>query len=95
MTGMLAGPDCAAAVLFAAFAVLRARAAGTAAVHSSADAPGTGAAAWLLLALLCVGVNVAALGAEALWQRTVERAWNAACARRQFERVAAGAACTE
>lgn len=95
MTGMLAGPDCAVAVLFAALAVLRARAAGTAPVHPSAEPPATGVAAWLLLALLWVGLNAGALAAEALWQRTVERAWNAACARRRCERVAAGAACTE
>ena len=95
MTGMLAGPDCAAAVLFAALAVLRARAVGSAPVHSSVDAPGIGAGAWLLLALLWVGVNAAALAAEALWQRTVERAWNAACARRRETQASAGAAGTQ
>lgn len=83
MTGMLAGPDCAAVVLFAVLAVLRARAVGSALVRAEADAPSTGPAHWLLLALLCVGVNAAALAAEALWERTVERAWNAACARRR------------
>ena len=95
MTGMLAGPDCAVAVLFAAVAVLRARAAGTAAVHPSPEPPGAGVAAWLLLALLWVGLNAGALAAEALWQRTVERAWNAACARRRVALASAGASSTE
>ena len=95
MTGMLAGPDCAAAVLFVAVAVLRARAVGSAPVHSCVDAPGTGAGVWLLLALLCVGVNAAALGAEALWQRTVERTWNAACARRREAQASASASGTQ
>ena len=61
----------------------------------AADAPGIGAGAWLLLALLWVGVNAAALAAEALWQRTVERAWNAACARRRETQASAGAAGTQ
>ena len=80
MTGMLAGPDCAAAVLFAALAVLRARAAGTAPAEAQAEPH---PAAWVLLVLLWVGLNAGALAAEALWQRTVEHTWNAACARRR------------
>ena len=83
MTGMLAGPDCAAAMLFAALAMLRARAAGSAAVDPRPEAPATGGTAWLLLALLFVGMNAGALAVEALWQHTVERAWNAACAQRR------------
>jgi hypothetical protein len=94
MTGMLAGPDCAVAVLFAALAVLRARAAAPSAIAPEADAPATGVTAWLLLALLWVGLNAGALAAEALWQRTVERAWNAACARRGARESASGC-CSE
>lgn len=84
MTGMLLGPDCAAAVLLGALAVLRARAAGTTPAESEAEphAP-AGRTAWVLLALLWIGLNAGALAAEALWQRTVEHAWNAACARRR------------
>ena len=78
MTGMLAGPDAAAAaVLCAAVAALGARA------EPGADAPPPAWSAYALLALLCVLVNTGALAAEAVWQRTVERAWNEACARRR------------
>ena len=88
MTGMLAGPDCAVAVLFSIIAVLRAGAAGPSVIASEVDAPATGGTAWVLLLLLFVVLNAGTLAAEAVWQRTVERGWNAACARRRLSACA-------
>jgi hypothetical protein len=87
MTGMLAGPDCAIAVLFSVIAVLRAHAAGPSFIASEVDAPATTGTAWALLLLFIVVVNAGTLAAETLWQRTVERAWNAACSRRRWQHL--------
>jgi hypothetical protein len=85
MTGMLAGPDCAIAVLFSVIAVFRAHAAGPSVIASEVDAPATAGTAWVLLLLLIVVLNAGTLAAETLWQSTVERAWNTACAKRRCQ----------
>lgn len=88
MTGMLAGPDAGVAcVLCVAFTAFFSRASGAPGALGAEGAERTDAVAalragwdaYVLLALACLALNFAAIAAEELWQRTVERSWNEAC----------------